>query len=37
MRTKRKEKLMSKHMLTDEQKYQAVLDLLQGKESTSAI
>jgi transposase-like protein len=37
MRTNRKEKLMSKHMLTDEQKYQAVLDLLQGKESTSAI
>jgi len=28
---------MSKHTLTDEQKYQAVLDLLQGKESTSAI
>jgi transposase-like protein len=35
--TTRKEKLMSKHMLTDEQKYQAVLDILQGKESTSAI
>ena len=28
---------MSKHMLTDEQKYQAVLDLLQGKETNGGL